>query len=492
MIARENLDSPVFSIGIYSCYDQGMERAASMPGIDGAKKVLYGIGRAIESQSPRAWNERIINVINEKIIPKLTPEQLVEVAKHKKLIEGTAVALGVGISTAELVVVSVTVQKAIQWVINRRRYAEAIRRYERIRESRRQFPTEWPYVSLPKPPNQSVVKHAVPGRDEVWVNVPWKPRKKALKSFKKILEVVGVQVAIPTHKASKGEIDGFTRWAQALRREYNLKYANPAEAALLVGTLAGMIDRISWFAKKPDDRVMFRRLTHTFSSAKKNRQEHAFRQLKTLFISSFVEMQQRIGWHATTPSQAMIQQARAGELFDKWAGINLLGLPDMMGVVEPNKQVIDRVQHGMKIPLIRNFNVNGDSGIIPETIVTIVSKKGQREMLRIPAMKKKNRPIEDIIDQPGASVDMDFLTYKHGSFVHPEKYQPEFELMNSLSPEPPVDMDVPVESTTHSPVKNGFWSQVKNSNEMVKVESRGAKANIRQTPRRRNNMRPNF
>ncbi len=79
-----------------------MERAASMPGIDGAKKVLYGIGRAIESQSPRAWNERIINVINEKIIPKLTPEQLVAVAKHHKGIESGAKVAGFVISSAEL------------------------------------------------------------------------------------------------------------------------------------------------------------------------------------------------------------------------------------------------------------------------------------------------------------------------------------------------------------------------------------------------------
>jgi len=76
------------------------------------QRVLYGAwdvtkkaGTIIESQSPRAWNERIIKVINEKIIPKLTPEQLALVAKHHRGIETAAHIGGIITSTAELYVI---------------------------------------------------------------------------------------------------------------------------------------------------------------------------------------------------------------------------------------------------------------------------------------------------------------------------------------------------------------------------------------------------
>lgn len=74
-------------------------------GEDGVNRILYGlgkVGKVIEGQSPRAWNERIIKVINTNILPRLTKEQLAAVAKHHKGIEIGARIVGVGISTAEL------------------------------------------------------------------------------------------------------------------------------------------------------------------------------------------------------------------------------------------------------------------------------------------------------------------------------------------------------------------------------------------------------
>lgn len=77
-----------------------------------ADTVLWGIydagkavGKVIESQSAPAWNERIIRTINEKVIPKLTPEQLAFVAKHHKAIETGAKVAGISIATSERVVI---------------------------------------------------------------------------------------------------------------------------------------------------------------------------------------------------------------------------------------------------------------------------------------------------------------------------------------------------------------------------------------------------
>lgn len=78
---------------------------SSVNGGDGVNRILYGlgkVGKVIEGQSPRAWNERIINVINTNILPRLTKEQLAAVARHHKGIEIGARIVGVGISTAEL------------------------------------------------------------------------------------------------------------------------------------------------------------------------------------------------------------------------------------------------------------------------------------------------------------------------------------------------------------------------------------------------------
>ncbi len=71
------------------------------------KKVLVGAWdatkKAGEGLSARAWNERIIKVINRQIIPKLSPEQTQWVAKHHTMIEKAAGLAGAAITTAEIV-----------------------------------------------------------------------------------------------------------------------------------------------------------------------------------------------------------------------------------------------------------------------------------------------------------------------------------------------------------------------------------------------------
>lgn len=88
------------------------------------KKVWYGVGKAVESQSSRAWNERIIKTINEKVLPKLTPEQLLWVSKHHKAIENTATATGIVISSAELMTVFLAAELGVMKIDQMVRFAK--------------------------------------------------------------------------------------------------------------------------------------------------------------------------------------------------------------------------------------------------------------------------------------------------------------------------------------------------------------------------------
>lgn len=64
------------------------------------KRVWYGVGK---SQSPEAWGNRILNVIDSQIVPRLSPEQQQWAAAHQEPIRDAAMYAGVGITTAEIV-----------------------------------------------------------------------------------------------------------------------------------------------------------------------------------------------------------------------------------------------------------------------------------------------------------------------------------------------------------------------------------------------------
>jgi hypothetical protein len=85
-----------------------------------AKTVLYGVWdvtkKAVESQSPRAWDERIIHKI-KKIFPTLSPEWQQFIVRHHKGIEQGAMIAGVTISTAEFYIPLV-----IADIISRKRF----------------------------------------------------------------------------------------------------------------------------------------------------------------------------------------------------------------------------------------------------------------------------------------------------------------------------------------------------------------------------------
>lgn len=82
------------------------------------KRVLYGAWdgtkKTLESQSPEAWGKRIMKVIDGKIVPRLTPEQQRWAEIHREGIKEAASYAGVGVTTAEVVLAVVAIDKGIQ------------------------------------------------------------------------------------------------------------------------------------------------------------------------------------------------------------------------------------------------------------------------------------------------------------------------------------------------------------------------------------------
>lgn len=62
-----------------------VEHAASV-GIDQKKTVWFGVGKSLESFGPKAWEKRTQKVIEEKIIPKMSPAWKMRLETHKATI----------------------------------------------------------------------------------------------------------------------------------------------------------------------------------------------------------------------------------------------------------------------------------------------------------------------------------------------------------------------------------------------------------------------
>ncbi len=83
-----------------------VENAGFMPkDVSVAKRVWYGVGKAVESQSPKAWEARILRVIDEKIVPKLSSENQQWMAEIRPKVEKFAKVAGVAIPVVEVVAV---------------------------------------------------------------------------------------------------------------------------------------------------------------------------------------------------------------------------------------------------------------------------------------------------------------------------------------------------------------------------------------------------
>ncbi len=93
-----------------------MERTGEVAGVSRGKeplikRVWYGVGKFADSQKPEAWGNRIMRVIDTKIVPRLTPDQQKWAQSHQESIRDAAMYAGVGITTAEIVGSVVALEK---------------------------------------------------------------------------------------------------------------------------------------------------------------------------------------------------------------------------------------------------------------------------------------------------------------------------------------------------------------------------------------------
>jgi hypothetical protein len=384
------------------------------------KKVWYGVGKAVESQMPRAWNERIIKTINEKIIPKLTPEQLAWVAKNHKVIEGTATGLSVGIWTGELIVLEVVAYKAIQ--IGYKKYQRMmepgrIKKNKALLAAKRQIDfTNRSYDTIVASEAVHRIADNLPGRlPEISVVVqkkPWKPKSKLAGKILTALEPFGVHLTVTKTITERKTpwLDESTRWFHKLAKVYQEKYGNSVEAGLLVATVRVMLERVSLFAKSGHERKRMQLIARLASSKSEDRQMKALVMLESDFDSAFYEAAGRYNnWYGDTAPRAFVQQLRAKQLFDNWRGIGLRGLHQIIATVSKDSDALLRfTQNGSQLPVPHDFSPLFENPRIPTLEMILQEKqKHHRELL----------PPED----------MDSETYHRGSFVHPESARAEFE-----------------------------------------------------------------
>ncbi len=341
-----------------------MERAAEIGPI---KRVFYGVGKAIESQSPRAWNERIIKTINEKVIPKLTPEQRAWLAAHPKLvrsIEFASVGMGVAISTTEMFLAMVTIQSFIRRIQKMRE----IRAYNRLpSKDKVAIALGRSYATMPETLIQEKVdawakKLRPPEYTTVVEKVPWKPRKKWAKITNAIMQKIGVRVAIPTEKIIHHvtPLSDTARWFINLGEGYNEKYANSAEAALLVGTVRVMLEHASPLSKKQNDRPTFLRISRDLTSGSSQKEREALHALKPMFRAAFTEAANRYHrWYGDTPARAMIQRAKADQMMEHWLslGTERSGLADIAEMIAEKPEIGEYLKQGIRTPLNRDFDL---------------------------------------------------------------------------------------------------------------------------------------
>jgi hypothetical protein len=348
-----------------------MERAEGTPAQTGTKEplikqVFVGVGKAIESQSPRAWNERIIKAINEKIIPKLTPEQRTWLAHHPKLVrtvEIAATGVGIAISTTEMFLATLALQSFVRKIqeIQKKRAYQRLPPKEKVNIALHRSYSTMPETLVQEKIDQWAKKLAPPEYKTVVVKEPWRPQKKAGKIMKAILQKVGARVSIPVEKTiyTPRPIPESARWFIDVANVYNEKYANSAEAALLAGTLRVMLERLSpWGKQKPEARERMLGVTRDLASGMSHKEHDALTRLKPFFRSAFTEAANRYHqWYGNSSARAMIQRAKADEMLGRWLslGMDRNGLADMGEFVMEDFAVGDRLRQGIRAPLTRDF-----------------------------------------------------------------------------------------------------------------------------------------
>lgn len=389
-----------------------VENAGFMPkDASVAKRVWYGVGKAVESQSPKAWEARILRVIDKQIIPKLSPENQKWAQEVRPKVEKFAKVAGVAIPVVEVVAVvgsTVVVGKKIK---------EGIRIHKN-KVFEKKFKKRYG-VSLGEP---SVLPVA-------WATDP------------RSTSVIDASLA---RMAKNVPPNSFNVWIGDMTKEFSQKYG-PISTHQMEQTLKQMGVAIGRNEKGNVPR--WRSIVETAQKGSPAAVERAKRTLQKVFTDAYIQARGGVNRQAN-PQRALLMEMMAHDAFAKWENVQFPGLPELLnegarypssrvGVIE---EIVPRFWQDAK-----DFEVI-DRSPPPFEQVLAAWKKGDPDLLREMAEDPKwtrvvellpNSPWGDILDpqyhlaQVGPDLSNLTMTFNRDS-------------LNDIHPTPLVQSDAPL------------------------------------------------
>lgn len=281
------------------------------------KRVWYGAGKALESQSPKAWEKRILNVIDEKIIPKLGPADQAWLSEIRPKVEHFAKVAGVVTTASEITAVvagAVGIGRGIGKLIEKRGI-------ERILKGPKEIPS-----------------------------MPWKWAKTEASMLPKSLEqVLQLNFGDPNPQ--------FTQWLGAMGDTYREKYGTNGaqlftetigimtEKAAHAGSFLTQSDLVELARQYKDPKRVQEAVDLFHAGAKHNvwqdildralgeKRPEALTMLKDQFVSAYQKAAENHG------SMGRVPTMMASQAFDRWQDLQLPGLETLLD----QGQFVDRV-----------------------------------------------------------------------------------------------------------------------------------------------------
>ncbi len=269
-----------------------VENAGFMPkDVSVAKQVWYGVGKAIESQSPKAWEQRILRVIDKQIIPKLSPENQKWAQEVRPKVEKFAKVAGVAIPIIEVVAVvgsTVVVGKKIK---------EGIRIHKN-KVFEKKFKKRYGFAI----------------GDETVKPIDFVKDPRFIEAWSKI-------------QPQQSEIvNPFTEWLADTTKEFSNKYG-PIAKYRMENTLREMSVNIKNNEKGNISRYRF--IVETAQKGSPAAVERAKRTLQKIFIDAYIQSRGGVDRRAN-PQRALIMDMMARDAFAKWENVQFPGLPELL------------------------------------------------------------------------------------------------------------------------------------------------------------------
>ena len=389
-----------------------VENAGFMPkDASVAKRVWYGVGKAVESQSPKAWEQRILRVIDKQIIPKLSPENQKWAQEVRPKVEKFAKVAGVAIPVVEVVVVvgsTVVVGKKIKEGIRIHKNKVFEKKFKKRYGSNLGEP-----VVLP---------------------VAWATDPRSISRLDASL----------AHMAKNVAPNSFNTWIGDMTKEFSQKYG-PISTHQMEQTLRQMGVAIGRNEKGIVPR--WRSIIETAQKGSPAAVERAKRTLQKVFTDAYIQARGGVDRKAN-PQRAFIMDMMARDAFTKWENVQFPGLPELLneGARYPESRV------GVIQDIVPKFWQDAtdfeviDRSPPPFEQVLAAWKKGDPELLREMAEDPKwTRVVELLPNSPwGDIMDPQYRVMKDSIDISSLPTTFNRDTLGDIHPEPLVSSETPL------------------------------------------------